>query len=137
MFFVHGLRVWSRPQGLALHTEVICCSLHRPGWTTLLRPFGYILEPLEGSVVASYPVDVCSRTERGNRLVSPSHRNVPNCGMDWGRLIALTPEGRHNEVWVRGGLMDIVGFYVAESAPGSRVFRQACLDAGLTSRADV
>jgi len=108
-------------------------SLQRDNVTKPLRPYGYILRVERGAISGAFDRDVTSAYNgRGEKELKPQSagRKRRQYGEgDLQELIANTGTGSHNELWVKGDRVEIIGAYITEealSAPGARAFLKAC-----------
>lgn len=127
-FFIHGLKKWERNGCFKLQGE-IAVSLHKEGQTKPLRSFGLLLSVKE--ILTAFDCDATSKIENGKRVLS----NQSKRGMKiydqtcLAELINNTSKGKHNELWVLGESVEIIGgYYIGE---GHDLFKKSMTRKGL------
>jgi hypothetical protein len=111
-YFIHGFKTWERNGYFKLRGE-ISISLHKEGHTKPLRDFGFILSIDLEHIIAAFDCDITSKVENGKRVLSwqskRGAKNYDKTNLD--QLIKNTPKGKHNELWVCGENVEIIGGY--------------------------
>jgi len=131
-YFIHGLPNWSKDFSVDLIYPEISVSLQRDGYTFPLRPLGFILHIQKGGIIAAFAKDISSKIERGRKVLSTFSRATRKYSEDeLDQLIADTPQGKHNELWVDSGKAEIVAAY---TIGGSKSFEKAVRKQGLDVR---
>jgi hypothetical protein len=129
-YFIHGLPHWSKHYFVELVFSEVSVSLQKDGHTTPIRPLGFILQIEQGGIRAAYAKDVASKVERGMKVLSEFSRVTKRYAEhELDALIANTPKGKHNELWVNPLRAEIVGGYIVGN--GSKSFEKAMKRAGL------
>jgi len=133
-YFIHGVTNWTKDNSIGIRTPEISCSLQKDEYTRPLKPYGYILQLTKGSIISAYDRDVASKYNDNSFTKSLSWqtnqkklKNYSEENLDI--LIANTRQGNHNELFVKGEKVEIVGAYVDKSKSGSagiKVFIKAC-----------
>ncbi|MEK7061779.1 MAG: hypothetical protein AAB957_00780 [Patescibacteria group bacterium] len=132
-YFIHGVKQWSKKDRIDIRSPEVSVSLQKDDFTEPLRPYGYILKIDKGAISGAFDRDVTSTyNERYEKELKPQsagrkHRHYGESELQ--ELMTNTKTGSHNEVWVKKDKTEIVGAYITEealSAPGAKVFLQAC-----------
>lgn len=132
-YFIHGVKQWSKKDRIGIRSPEVSASLHKDNVTELLRPYGYILKVYKDAISGAFDRDVTSAyNERYEKELKPQSAGRKRRQYGEGELQELienTKTGSHNEVWVKGNKVEIVGAYIIEealNAPGARAFLKAC-----------
>jgi hypothetical protein len=133
-YFIHGVKDWSKQCGIGIRTPEISCSLQKDKHTQPIRPYGYILKLDKGAISSAYDRDVTSRYYDNNFKKKLSEQTERKKYKNYGEaeldiLIENTQKNSHNELWVNGEMVEIIGAYVKKSEediPGVKAFIKAC-----------
>ena len=135
-YFIHGLKTWNEKSSIGIRQPEISCSLQLDKKTNPIRPVGYILEIDNGGIVHSFDRDTTSTIDENFQKIlkdnSPTLKDYSENDLD--KLLQNTKNGSHNEIWVNGLSVDIVGAYVVqkeEEIAGVKKFIKACKDASI------
>lgn len=138
-YFIHGVEPWDRNKRIGIFNTEISVSLQKDGFTNPLRPYGFVLSIEKGGIRKAFPRDVASR--RGDWAEKELKETSPQVGEfsedDLEKLLSETPIGKHNELWVNGEKINIVGSYIDKSRmtdPGAKQFLKAVKEVGLEIR---
>lgn len=133
-YFIHGVKGWTKKHSIGIRTPEISCSLQKDEHSQPIRPYGYVLQLDKGAITSAYDKDVTSRyydTSFKKRLSEQTeqkkYRNYDEGELD--ALIENTQKNSHNELWVNGEMVEIIGAYVKKSeedALGTKAFIKAC-----------
>ncbi len=126
--FIHGLKTWGRNGFFQLCGE-ISISLHCEGHTKPLRDFGFILSVTK--IISAFDCDITSKIENGKKVLSwQSKRGARRYNaMCLEELVQNTSKGKHNELWVSGEDVEIIGgYYIGE---GHELFKKSMTRKGL------
>lgn len=110
-YFIHGFSSWSKNHLIDFPHSEISVSIQKDDHTVPLRPIGFILEIQDGGIIAAFDRDVCSKIVRDRKVYSPWSSRSKNY-TDLNELLANTPKGKHNELWVRSSFATIIAGYV-------------------------
>jgi len=140
-YFIHGIKPWSKTDSIGLRSPEVCASLQKDNITSPLRPYGYILKLDKGAISGAFDRDVASeyneRYEKQFKPQSVGHERRKYDEEELQELIKNTRSGSHNEVWVRGDGVEIIGAYITEealSAPGAKAFLKTCQENNIPVR---
>ncbi len=132
-YFIHGVKQWSKENRTGIRSPEISVSLQKDGSTKPLRPYGYILKIDKGAISMAFDRDVASQYNENYRkeskLQSTGLKRRQSSENELQKLIANTKIGSHNEIWVKGDKVEIVGAYITEempSSPGAKAFLKDC-----------
>ncbi|MCX6763530.1 MAG: hypothetical protein NTZ97_02240 [Candidatus Moranbacteria bacterium] len=138
-YFIHGVKDWSKESSIGVRTPEISCSLQKDNFTKPIRSYGYILKLDKGAITSAYNKDVTSQysdtsfkknlSEQSNqkKFKRYSEENLEE-------LIEDTQKNSHNELWVNGELVEIIGAYVVKNEnniPGIKAFIKVCHEKGI------
>ena len=138
-YFIHGVRTWSKNETIGIRSPEISGSLQVDGITKPIRPYGYRLRVDKGGLSSAFAEDVTSEFGDGykKRLKRQSsgikRRQYEEDELS--ELVDNTKIGSHNELWLIGNMIEIVGAYITEdgmSAPGAQAFLKACRKDGIS-----
>ncbi len=133
-YFIHGVKDWTKKHSIGIQIPEISCSLQKDERTQPIRPYGYILKLHKGAITAAYDKDVTSRYYDTNFKKQLSEQTEQKKYKQYAvdelnALMENTQKKSHNELWVDGEMVEIVGAYVNKSeinAPGIKAFIKAC-----------
>ena len=132
-YLIHGVKQWSNKNRIGIRSPEVSASLQKDNFTEPLYPYGYILKVDKGAISGAFDQDVTSayneKYEKELKPQSAGRKRRQYSETDLQELITNTKVGSHNEVWVKGDQVEIVGAYVTEeslSAPGAKAFLKAC-----------
>jgi len=133
-YFIHGVKGWTKKHTIGIRTPEISCSLQKDNHTQPIRPYGYILKLYKGAIVSAFDKDVTSRygdinfkKRLSEQTEQKKYRNYGENELD--ALIKNTQKNSHNELWVKGEMVEIIGAYVKKTekeAAGVKAFVKAC-----------
>lgn len=139
-YFVHGVGEWSKDNRIGIIGEEISGSLQKDGHTKPIRSYGFVLEVEKGAISKAYDRDVTSERLRGKKQLSQQSKTKR--WKEYGEdsledLIKNTPMNSHNEIWLNGNGVEIVGAYITQKgigSPGSKSFLKACKEKNIPVR---
>ena len=136
-YFIHCIKSWSKNEYFGIKTPEISCSLQKDSYTIPLRPYGYILKIDKGAVICAFDRDVTSKYNENWQKFSAARQNKKigrYSESELEELIKNTKENSHNELWIRGEMIQIIGAYVVKKkvvSPGTKVFIKSCRKADI------
>ncbi len=136
-YFIRALKNWNPRMGAAVSSET-SISLQIDKKTLPLRSYGYILNVDKGAVIRAYDKDVTSELDEEGKRVPATRSTLSDAKQHSGQyteenldvLCEKTKDGAHNELIVRGGMVEISGCFIVEGTekePGLAKFRNDCL----------
>ena len=133
-YFIHGVKDWTKKHSIGVRTPEISCSLQKDTHTQPIRPYGYILKLDKGAISGAYDRDVTSRyhdtsfkKKLSEQTRGKQYKNYNEDELE--DLIENTKKKSHNELWVDGEMVEVIGAYVNKKkmeASGTRAFIKAC-----------
>lgn len=132
-YFIHGVTQWSKNNAIGIKAPEISCSIQKDGFSMPLRPYGYILKIDKGAISRAFDTDVSSKykenweKELSEQTELKKYKNYQEDEFE--ELIQNTKKNSHNELWVNGEKVEIVGAYIKKeenNLPGTTAFIKAC-----------
>lgn len=127
--FIHGVRKWNKNKSIGFFYPEISISLHEPGYTIPVKPYGFILKLYNGAIIKSFDKDVTSKyNENYQKIFSEQtkHKKFINYEYNLEKLIENTAWQNHNEIWCYHHLIEIVGAYIYKKDRGYAAFIKEC-----------